>query len=597
MSVAALYLHPDPTKRDFLRASIRGDLRHALAAARDGGASAFCVIGACEVGLLEVLGDALRREQQPRQARQVVACRRAGCALLITKVFTSAERARQSLEAYREYCLRTNGWAVVFVVLEDQLFNTVRRDTREPSDAERRLLGLDVAMRFEHADLPTAGAGPAWANGIGDETVSPELCKAFLGDSPIAKHARFLVMRIKSANCSVLLLGPPGSGKEILARHIHALSPDRCAGKLKPVNCAGLDDLFESQMFGHKKGSFTGAICDHDGYFIQANKGVLFLDEITELSLASQGKLLRALEDQQVQVVGGDLVPVNVRVIAATNRDIFAMVAAGTFREDLFYRIHGIVIRTPALRDHVPDIALIARAYWATYEGKGAPPLGEDFIAAISAYAWPGNVRELRSRLEALHAVFGDERLAASHFHWLLDLERGAVRGLEGGHESTAKPDQRFLRSLSHVDRAISTVRHMQVAMRPPIRDGLTDERTLAIVAIEMRHGLSELEFLCDTTPECLHIQEALRATRAFKNEAGKIADLVLPNPAECIRRWLLHGESLSEEATSVLFQAKLELESFLRPWTSPREGPKNSPRPLNNPPLDFGLGDTTSLT
>jgi transcriptional regulator with PAS, ATPase and Fis domain len=199
---------------------------------------------------------------------------------------------------------------------------------------------------------------------------------------------------------SVLIQGESGTGKEIVARQIHALSGRR-AETFVPVNCGGIPtELFESELFGHMLGSFTGAARAKKGLWTLADKGVLFLDEIGDLPLHHQIKVLRALEDGCYYAVGAESVTCSkARVIAATNRDLAEMVSNGRFREDLFYRLFTFRIRTPALREHRGDIPQLALHFWESIGERSTPPLTHAVLDALSEYRWPGNARELRSFL------------------------------------------------------------------------------------------------------------------------------------------------------------------------------------------------------
>jgi transcriptional regulator with PAS, ATPase and Fis domain len=199
----------------------------------------------------------------------------------------------------------------------------------------------------------------------------------------------------------VLICGESGTGKELVARAIHRLST-RAEGTLVDINCAAIsDNLLESELFGHEKGSFTGALSRKAGLFELAAGGTLFMDEIGELDPKLQGKLLRALETRSFFRVGGtQKVEVDVRIVAATNKDLEKAVAENGFRSDLFYRINTISITLPPLRDRVVDIPLLTEHFLRRYGGANPPRLSEDAVEALEKYRWPGNIRELRNVIE-----------------------------------------------------------------------------------------------------------------------------------------------------------------------------------------------------
>jgi two-component system, NtrC family, nitrogen regulation response regulator NtrX len=204
----------------------------------------------------------------------------------------------------------------------------------------------------------------------------------------------------------VLIQGENGSGKELVARAVHALSA-RCEGPFVEVNCAAIpEELIESELFGHEKGSFTGAVARRRGKFEGADGGTLFLDEIGDMSVKTQAKVLRVLEEQSFERVGGrDLVKVDVRVIAASNRDLQSLIALGHFREDLYYRLNVIPIEVPPLRTRKDDIPLLVDHFIAVFcaeNGKRTKTLDGEALAYFLAYDWPGNVRELRNMVERL---------------------------------------------------------------------------------------------------------------------------------------------------------------------------------------------------
>jgi transcriptional regulator with PAS, ATPase and Fis domain len=221
----------------------------------------------------------------------------------------------------------------------------------------------------------------------------------------------------------VLLLGEPGTGKELFACAVHRLSP-RASKTFVAVNMAAISpELFESELFGHIKGSFTGASADRRGYFELANHGTVFLDEIGDLRLDHQSKLLRVLQEKSFYRVGATVpTTVDVRIVAATNRDLQRGVSEGWFREDLYFRLKGFVFRLPPLRDRTGDIPVIAEAGLADIAqqmGRPVPKLSNDALRLLSEHTWPGNVRELRHALERAVALSDDLVLTKHSF----DLE------------------------------------------------------------------------------------------------------------------------------------------------------------------------------
>ncbi len=227
-----------------------------------------------------------------------------------------------------------------------------------------------------------------------------------VGESPVMRHLREQVLLAAPTNGRVLVLGENGTGKELVARTLHAHSRRR-AEPFVEVNCAAIpEELIESELFGHTKGAFTGAVADRRGRFEHAHGGTIFLDEIGDMSLKTQAKVLRALQEQVIQPVGGtSSVRVDVRVVAATNKDLQAEIGAGRFREDLFFRLNVVPIFVPPLRDRADDVPRLAEHFMATLAaeyGRRVKRFAPEAMARLQRYGWPGNVRELHNVVERL---------------------------------------------------------------------------------------------------------------------------------------------------------------------------------------------------
>ena len=232
---------------------------------------------------------------------------------------------------------------------------------------------------------------------------------AFIAESPAIKAALAMVEAVAPLDSTVLLTGESGTGKELFVARIHSLSPRR-GGPLVNVNCAALPEhLVESELFGHVKGAFTGAVGAHPGRFLQAQGGTLFLDEVGDLPLAAQAKLLRVLQERSVQAVGGKgETPVDTRIVAATNRDLEEDVRRGRFRADLYFRLNVIPIHIPPLRRRPEDIFPLAEhflAHFARSMGKPNPSLSAEARSFLLAYDFPGNVRQLKHAMERAVAL------------------------------------------------------------------------------------------------------------------------------------------------------------------------------------------------
>lgn len=254
-----------------------------------------------------------------------------------------------------------------------------------------------------------------------------------------------MAARVARYDLSLLVLGESGSGKELLARAVHYASP-RAGAAFVVENCAAMPDtLLESELFGHKRGAFTGAFEDHPGLFQRANGGTVFLDEIGETSPAFQVRLLRVLQEREVRPVGAvRAVPVDVRVIAATHRDLEQRVREGLFREDLYYRIAGISITVPPLRERPGDIAPIARRLVAEVGaelGRPGAKLADEALACLMGYPWPGNVRELRNEIARAVALSDHDLVEAQTFsRRVLHGQAGLATQQNAGLQGSALP-------------------------------------------------------------------------------------------------------------------------------------------------------------
>jgi DNA-binding NtrC family response regulator len=227
-----------------------------------------------------------------------------------------------------------------------------------------------------------------------------------VGRSPAMARVFELVRKAARSEANILVVGESGTGKELIARAIHANSP-RAAQAFVPVDCASLpENLLESELFGHEKGAFTGAVRSKLGLVEVAHHGTLFLDEIGELPLGLQAKLLRALQERQIRRVGGtSQITVDVRLVSATNRNLREAVAKGHFREELYYRVNVIAIELPALRQRAGDVKLLAHSFLKQYGQERVTAFDDEALAALETYGWPGNVRELQNVIERACAL------------------------------------------------------------------------------------------------------------------------------------------------------------------------------------------------
>ncbi|MCX7890801.1 MAG: sigma 54-interacting transcriptional regulator [Burkholderiales bacterium] len=308
---------------------------------------------------------------------------------------------------------------------------------------ERETAALATENRALKAALERAGAA-ARASGI-------------VGDSPRVLAALAAIERVAPTDASVLLLGESGTGKELFARALHLLSPRRDRPFVK-VNCAAIPDaLFESELFGHEKGAFTGATAARPGKFELADGGTLFLDEVGELPLAMQAKLLRALQERVVERVGATRERrVDVRIVAATNRDLQGLVSAGSFRLDLFYRLNVVPVTLPALRERPDDVRALARHFASRLNQayQRNVTLSQGAVEALARFPWPGNVRQLANVLERIVLLNDSGVVGAGEVERVLAAESRTV-GAESAAPRPAEEPARFgrYRAVSAGDR------------------------------------------------------------------------------------------------------------------------------------------------
>jgi DNA-binding NtrC family response regulator len=308
-----------------------------------------------------------------------------------------------------------------------------------------RVAELDIVVRRAFEKRRLAVENVRLQTRLSRREEFPEIVTA----SPLMEDLLELSRKVAASDMAVLVMGESGTGKELVARAIHRLSP-RSDGPLTDINCAAIqENLLESELFGHERGAFTGAMTRKLGLFELADGGTLFMDEIAELAPRLQSKLLRALETREFFRVGGtQKVSTDIRLVAATNRELEEEVAEGNFREDLFYRINTLMIQIPPLRDRKEDIPVLAHYFLRKHATLDAPELTDEAIEALLEYSWPGNVRELRNVMERLAILNAGQQIQPD------DLPRDltSTTPAEGGGEMGPRIGQSV--SLEDLERA-----------------------------------------------------------------------------------------------------------------------------------------------
>ena len=326
-------------------------------------------------------------------------------------------------------------------------------------------LGLIVRRAFHLAGLEAENRrlqSRADASALGGLiTAAPEMLKVTR-----------MIERVADTNVSVMLLGASGTGKEVLARGLHTKSR-RADAPFVAINCAAIPDtLLESELFGYEKGAFTGAIKTTEGKIEAANGGTLFVDEVGDIPLAIQVKLLRFLQERVVERIGGRKpIPVDVRVVSATHRDIDAMVKAETFREDLYYRLAEITVKIPALHERVGDAVLLANHFVARFSkamGRAPKAFSSDALSAITHWYWPGNVRELENRIKRAIIMSDERRITAADLD-LADDDGTEALNLKAVRE---RADRVAIRAaLSRAEKNVTNAAKLLGVSRPTLYD------------------------------------------------------------------------------------------------------------------------------
>ena len=334
----------------------------------------------------------------------------------------------------------------------------------KPIDAE--ILGLIVNRAYRLRELETENLS------LMQQKVDHPV-EGVVACSPEMVKVCRTVEKVAPSDASILLLGDSGTGKELCARSLHDLSP-RSKGRFIAINCAAIpENLLESELFGYERGAFTGAVRQTPGKIEYANNGTLFLDEVGDLPMSLQAKLLRFLQERVVERIGGrEEIQVNVRVVCATHQDLAEKIRTGTFREDLFYRISEIAVQIPPLKNRGGDILLLARMYLEVFtreQGRKLRGFSKDALSSLEAYAWPGNVRELKNRVKRAVIMAEGKQVTAKD----LELSEAAANEADFSLRYMREQAERqaIMRALSHAAGKITIAADLLGISRPTIYD------------------------------------------------------------------------------------------------------------------------------
>jgi len=391
--------------------------------------------------------------------------------------------------------------------------------------------------------------------------VPEKLRQQFVGVAAEIQLVRQLILRAAASDAPVLILGDTGTGKEIVARLIHDQSRRRFM-TFTSINCGAIPrELLESELFGHEPGSHSQAFQRKLGLWSVAQGGTLFLDEIGDLAPEHQVKILRALEEGEIRPIGGikDM-KVDARVIAATNRDLFSMVQADEFREDLYYRLRSLMIFTPPLRDHPEDIPLLADYFWSEVTRDAQNGLAREIHEELQDYRWPGNARELKAVLSSLFTLFGPKGLTVAHLRAVFQFEgQASARGRKP--KAREEIGLHRVECLRHLRRVDEVVRALSVALRPVVEERRTDAGTVRAVQVAARHRQEELEALC-LRPLLFHREATFSCVHRLKARLGDFSKLLETDAERAVSSWTLE---LADEFRQVLSTIFEEVELLLK--------------------------------
>ena len=499
--------------------------------------------------MLDVVTDA--GEKEPRQGLSRYLLRKNfNRAPLLAAEFTTAGKALNSIRVLLGRA-EQSGVAKLFII-------------GVPEPVLAKLFSQSKPIDKASASAATGMSGPFKENSpltlMAPLKNEAALEKRFLGLSNQDMMVRRLIMYAAKSDVPVLILGETGTGKGLVAQLIHEMSSDGDQSPVMAVNCAGLPEhLIESELFGHVKGAFSGAFSDKVGMWEEAGGGVLFLDEIADMPLNQQVKILRALQDKVIRRVGENKErKVNARIVAATNRDLFAMMKDGRFRDDLYYRLRGFLIRTPPLRKNPDNIPFLARELWQEITDGMRSPLSAGVLQQLKGMGWPGNVRDLHLFLAGLHSHFSYGEISNNHVDALLKIQgiAGSAKVSKANEPKVEDIALHQAQCLSH----LKVVEEELVALRLTLKNIIANDWPGAgpqEIKGKLNRNVAELAALCEPPKRIFFFDRQARdAVCGLSEKCFAFSRGLDREPNSALLSWASTAFSQVEKAESIVFDA-----------------------------------------
>jgi len=470
----------------------------------------------------------------------------------------------QAKRSVREFLVRASDkkeQAFYIIGIEEMLFD----DLWEKAGSETTNRRYET-RKVKKAQEPASSSDLRTSSWVVQEllkkcSVPSDLADSYVGESDQTVFVRVLISLAAKSHNPVLIIGDTGTGKEIVSREIHGNSL-RSSSQFIPVNCGGIPrNLFESELFGHKKGAFTDAIQDKKGLWEVAGNGTLFLDEIGDLHAEHQVKILRALEEKKIRRVGDTReIEVNARVIAATNQDLFSMVRNGKFREDLYYRLAILFINTPSLRDHPDDVPLLADHFWKKATQDKHRVLPREIVTALQSYPLPGNVRHLKTVLGRLNDMFRADPLTVRHLQAVLDMDGQST---VTGESPVSEKDIMLHRAqcLKHLKRVHEVVNAIQFTLQLILESHKTDGSAPEPDRISLSLRFQDLEMLC-RNQLLFYSQKLSDEISGLKGKIGYLLGVLDNDFKGAEQYWAVEMSEAFKQALSAIFK---EIENVMR--------------------------------